>query len=214
MDQNKTQTQKHSEDKPRHSEKKSKQGAAMMAVMLILLLASATAAVTVESTGYEAKASGYNKMATQVKTISEASLVKTMAQMDRITATSVIRAMQTNFSDKIDAYNSGRSPDEPPLTDKQFGYRIKYDDYPETDKPITEDDVLGPKQGYKIDFSVDIFDAYISTRTQPGYAADGRAGSAQFLQMTYVARGQLRFGDNSNKRIEHVSCACVEAGPI
>lgn len=212
MDPANTQTRKHSGDKPRHSAKKSKQGAAMMAVMLILLLATATAAVTVESTGFEAKASGYNKMATQVKTISEASLVKTMAQMDRVTATSVIRAMQTNFNDKLEAFNNDRPHDEPPLTDRQFGYRIKYTDFPESNKPITKEDVLGPNQAFEIDFSVDIFDAYISTRTKPGYAADGRAGSAQFLQMTYVARGQLKLGDN--KRIEHVSCACVEAGPI
>ena len=184
----------------------------MMAVMLVLLLATATAAVTVESTGFEAKASGYNRLAVQVKNISESSLVKTMAQMDLVTATSVMRAMQTNFNDKVDAYNDGKPADEPPLTQKQFGYRIKYDDYPEDDKPITKEDALGPNQGYDIDFSVDIFDAFISTRTKPGYAADGRAGSAQFLQMTYIARGQMKFGNN--RQVEHVSCACIEAGPL
>lgn len=181
----------------------------MMAVMLVLLLATATAFVTVESAGHEAKASGYNRIAVQTKNISESSLVNTVALMDRVGAQSLQIAMQTNYDAKRDAFNAGRPPDEPPLKEGAFGYRVTHDDYSSNNAPITGDAAIGPNRTSDIDFSVDIYDAYVSTRALPGYSADGRSGAAQFLHLTYIARGWM-----VDRRIEHVSCACVEAGPF
>jgi hypothetical protein len=193
-------------------DQKSKQGAAMMAVMLILLLATATAAVTVESTGYEAKASGYNRMAAQVKSISEAGLVTTVATMDRLGAQSLKDAMKTQTAAKLEAFNADKPADEPPMVEGGYAYRVKYGNYSQTNKPTNKEAAIGPNQAYDVNFSVDIYDAYISNRSIPGYTVDGRPGSLQFLATTYIARGQMLF--DNQKRIEHVSCACIESGPF
>lgn len=194
------------------SRRKSKKGAAMMAVMLILLLATATAAVTVESTGYEAKASGYNRLAAQVENISEAGLVATVARIDIVGAESLKEAMKKNHAAKVAAFNSNRPVDEPPIGQGDYVYRVNLAQYLATEKPMDKAASIGPNQAYDVDFTVDIYDAYISNRPVPGYKADGRPGSVRFLAATYIARGQMLF--NNQRRIEHVSCACIEAGPF
>jgi hypothetical protein len=195
-----------------HTRRKSKQGAAMMAVMLILLLATATAAVTVESTGYEAKASGYNRMAAQVKSISEAGLVNAVATTDRLGAQALKDAMKTQTAAKIESFNADKPADEPPMMAGGYVYRVNYEDYSSTNKPMDKESAIGPNQAYELNFSVNIYDAYISNRSIPGYTVDGRPGSVQFLATTYIARGQMLFANQ--RRIEHISCACIEAGPF
>jgi hypothetical protein len=195
------------------------QGAAMMAVMLILLLATATAAVTVESTGFEARASGYNRIAVQVKNISESSLVSTVDAVQRVGVDSFRMAMQTDYDNKLYDFNTnGKAVDEPPLQTGAYGYRVKYSNYVSNTSPLTTEASIGPNQAYTVGFSVDIVDTYISTRPVPGYSTVAKSGSPQFINMTYIARGQMVIpnsdANTTSKKIEHVSCACVETGPL
>jgi hypothetical protein len=196
--------------------RREKQGAAMMAVMLILLLATAHAAILVESIGFEARASGYNRIAVQVKNISETSLVNTLDTIEQVGVESLKMAMQTNYEAKREDFNgSDKAADEPPLQNGAYGYRVKYSNYgSDESSPIKVGASIGPNQGYTVDFSVDIVDTYVSTRPIPGYSVGGKSSAPQFIEMTYIARGQMVMPGSTNKRIEHVSCACVETGPL
>jgi hypothetical protein len=85
----------------------------MLVVMLILLTATAMAAVSLQSTQYELRASGYNRAATQTQYISEAAANTTLAWVD---ATSLDRSFLTHLA----AWNSVAPPDMLPFGEPQL----------------------------------------------------------------------------------------------
>jgi hypothetical protein len=83
--------------------KRSESGAVMLVVMLILLTATTMAVVSLQTTQYELRASGYNRAAVQTQYVSEAGANTTIAWVD---ATS----MDRSFLIQLSAW-SGSSPE-------------------------------------------------------------------------------------------------------
>jgi len=76
----------------------SEEGAVMMVVLLILLTATALAGVSLQSTQFELRAAGYNRIATQAEYVSEAAASTTISWVD---ATS----MDSSFLSHLAAWN-------------------------------------------------------------------------------------------------------------
>jgi hypothetical protein len=98
-----------SADRRRRRRKRSESGAVMLVVMLILLTATAMAAVSLQSTQFELRASGYNRAATQIQYVSEAGASATLAWVDAT-------AMDGIFMKHLKAWNDqGLPPDYLPF---------------------------------------------------------------------------------------------------
>jgi len=82
---------------------RSEEGAVMLVVMLILLTATAMAAVSLQSTQYELRASGYNRAAIQTQYVSEAAAVTTLAWVDATT-------QDQSFKKHLAAWNAITDP--------------------------------------------------------------------------------------------------------
>jgi hypothetical protein len=82
-----------------HRKQRSEEGAVMLVVMLILLTATAMAAVSLQSTQYELRASGYNRAAVQTQYVSEAAAVTTLAWVDAA-------SMDKSFTKHMAAWNA------------------------------------------------------------------------------------------------------------
>jgi hypothetical protein len=72
----------HNTVSPRRKRKRSEEGAVMLVVMLILLTATAMAAVSLQTTQFELRASGYNRAALQTQYVSEAGANTSIAWVD------------------------------------------------------------------------------------------------------------------------------------
>jgi hypothetical protein len=83
----------------RRRSKRSESGAVMLVVMLILLTATTMAVVSLQTTQYELRASGYNRGAVQTQYVSEAGANTTIAWVD---ATS----MDRSFLRHVNAWNA------------------------------------------------------------------------------------------------------------
>jgi hypothetical protein len=79
----------------RRRPKRSESGAVMLVVMLILLTATTMAVVSLQTTQYELRASGYNRAAVQTQYVSEAGANTTIAWVD---ATSMDRSFLLQLS--------------------------------------------------------------------------------------------------------------------
>ena len=67
---------------PRRAGKRSEEGAVMLVVMLILLTATAMAVVSLQTTQFELRAAGYNRVALQTQYVSEACANTSIAWVD------------------------------------------------------------------------------------------------------------------------------------
>jgi hypothetical protein len=208
------------------------QGAAMLAVMLILLVATATAAVSVQSTNFELRAAGYNRRATQNKLIAEAGLAAAISVVDSVGVNNLLREMnqleRLAVKDMEDpAYQCGSAangssfiPDatefnepccQPPF---EVCDRFELADFDANHPPVSAD-ALGPGQPYQPWFSVDIKLEEDSAGTRPGYAV-GKRGSMKFVHVTYTARGGtvLAGGGANPRRAIRTACASMTLGPV
>ncbi len=195
------------------------EGAAMLFVMLVLLVATATAAISVQSTNFELRASGYARRAAQTAHVAESALVTTLGVVDRAGPKSFLYAMERSESPIMQSFN------EPELVTGKQAYRVFSDDFANDSVPVvrsqSEADVgsLGPKQAYQPWFAVDIYDVYTAPARTAGYHVEGQ-GNLVFMHATYIARGMTieRGAANPTQGAVNQSarnhCACAQSGPF
>jgi hypothetical protein len=193
-------------------DKRSEEGAVMMVVMLILLTATALAAVSLQSTQYELRASGYNRAALQTQYVSEAAAATTMAWVD---ATS----MDRSFMRHLATWNLAPNPPdlrqfgEPALTagNKQNANRTQWRQQKQltgvgmspisvpgaTDGVADVVGTFGPRSGYvpgvfneltptdPVDFVVDLYDCKQLPNTAAVGAQVNQGGSGTLHQIQF-----------------------------
>ena len=208
-----------------NSRARRRQGAAMLAVMLVLLLATATAAISVQATGFEMRASGHGRRAVQSKLVSEAGLALTISRIDALGGES----LQTSFKqlERNGAVPAGGTFNEPDCQFPGDNGCNRFDhyftncsatDFSEpafTNSPL-DSTALGPAQGYQPWFAVDLRYTEDDPKPIQGFRVEG-GGTMKFLKVDLVARGGTVYNAASSVRANrtiHTSCASLKLGPL
>ncbi len=196
----------------------------MLAVMLVLLLATATAAISVQATGFEMRASGHGRRAMQSKLMSEGGLALTISRIDALGGASLDASFKA--LEKNNIVPPGADFNEPNCVYPQdngcnrFDHNFATPDQSDfvagnfTHDPMP-DDTLGPAQGYQPWFAVDVRYTEDDPKPVAGFRAEG-GGTMKFLNVNLVARGGTVYntaGDRHNRSI-HTSCASLKLGPL
>jgi hypothetical protein len=205
---------------------RSEEGAVMLVVMLILLTATAMAAVSLQSTQYELRASGYNRAAVQTQYVSEAGAIATLAWVD---ATSMDKSFLTHLRKWNDTqYGPNlRQFGEPALTatNRANANRTSWLQQKQLtafnatplSKSGTADPIgtFGPRSGYvpgaldedhpdaDADYEVDMYDCRVLPNTGVAGSQVNLSGSGQLRQVQYycvVTSHGRAFVPNSPKK--------------
>jgi hypothetical protein len=202
----------------------------MLAVMLILLLATATAAISVQATGFEMRASGHGRRAMQARLVSEAGLALTVSRIDVLGAASVeasFKALEKN----PDQIPSGAVFNEPdcryPTADRPGDNGCNRFDHYFTSSSVTDfmqpaftrspmtAAAIGDNQGYQPWFAIDMRYDEDDPKPIPGFRAEG-GGTMKFIRVNLVARGGTVYNGSGvrSARTIHTSCASLKLGPL
>lgn len=203
----------------------------MLAVMLILLMATATAAISVQATGFEMRASGHGRRAMQAKLVSEAGLALTVSRIDVLGAASVeasFKALEKNAAaDPATYIPDGTAFNEPRCSYpgdngcNRFGHYFdssSLTDFREptfTYPPMTVHSI-GGNQAYQPWFAVDLRYDEDDPKPIPGFRAEG-GGTMKFIHVDLVARGGTVYNVSATERKArtiHTSCASLKLGPV
>jgi hypothetical protein len=200
-----------------HQKKRSKEGAVMLVVLLILMVATATAAMSVQSTNFELRSAGYGRREIQTKYISEAALTAALSTVESAGPQSILAAIQGSAPPLMGNFN------EPELETGKGGYRILSTDYSALATPPVvngANGTLGPGQAYEPWFAVDIYDQYSVPAAVAGYRADGNSSFA-FLNATFVARGftvpagaTVPQSSGAVNQSANTTCGSAQSGPF
>ena len=197
----------------------------MLAVMLVLLLATATAAISVQATGFEMRASGHGRRAMQSKLVTEAGLALTISRIDTLGGAHL--DMSFKELEKNGVVPGGATFNEPDCQypgdngcnrfDHNYAVAGQSDfvsaNFVNSPMP---DSALGSSQGYQPWFAVDLRYTEDDSKPIPGFRAEG-GGTMKFLHVNLVARGGTVYntggGARANRTI-HTSCAVLKLGPL
>lgn len=177
----------------RHS--KRNEGAAMLIIMLMLLMVTGTAVFAIHATGYEMRAAGYNRQATQTHYVGESGARAAMAWVDHYGPPCVI----TEAIRRTKAMSSYRAlkmaPFEPELAPNKDAHRIGQRDFSGLTSAPMSAASLGRRLAYEPVYVVDIYDHFVLSRASEelaGYDVSTDRGVVNFMNITYTSRGRTR----------------------
>ena len=124
--------------------RRSEEGAAMLIVMLILLMVTGTASFAIHATGFEMRASGYNRQAVQTRYVGETGARAAMAWVDHYgPPCAVVEAIRRTKG--MSSYRALKmAPFEPELSPNKDAYRISERDFAGMSAPPMSSTALGP----------------------------------------------------------------------
>lgn len=197
--------------------RRSNEGAVLLVVLMIIMVATATAAMSVQSTNFELRSAGYGRREIQTKYVSEAALTAALSTVESAGPQSIITAINGSAPPLMGNFN------EPDLDTGKGGYRILSTDYSGlTTPPVVggNNGTLGPGQAYQPWFAVDIYDQYSVPAAIAGYRADGDSSFA-FMNATFVARGFTvptgatePLSSGAVNQSANTTCGCAQSGPF
>jgi len=174
---------------------RSEEGAAMLIIMLMLLMVTGTAVFAIHATGFEMRAAGYNRQATQTRYVGETGARAAMAWVDHYGPPCVIpeairrtRAMSAFRGLKM-------APFEPELSPNKDAYRIGQRDFSGLTGAPVAGSSLGRRLAYEPIYAIDVYDHFVLSRASEelaGYDVSTDRGVVNFMNITYTSRGRTR----------------------